>query len=80
MFFVHFNPKKVLFHPNLSQPDPQGMDKTTDVGPMVTREAKVRAEMLIQQGIEDGAKCVLDGRNVKVSQLQCELHLKHVTT
>ena len=43
-----------------------GMDKDTDVGPVVTVESMQRIENLIQQGIEDGAKCILDGRGVKV--------------
>lgn len=44
-----------------------GIDTTTDVGPLITKESKARVEMLIAQGIEDGAICMLDGRGVKVS-------------
>lgn len=43
-----------------------GMDPTTDVGPLITKDAKKRAEGLIEQGIKDGAKLLLDGRGVKV--------------
>ncbi len=38
-----------------------------DVGPLISREAKARCERLIQSGIDQGAKCLLDGRGVKVS-------------
>jgi len=39
----------------------------TDLGPLITQEAKERVKLLIQIGINEGAKCVLDGRNVKVA-------------
>jgi len=43
-----------------------GMDASTDVGPVISKESKQRIESLIQQGIDSGAKCLLDGRGVKV--------------
>jgi malonate-semialdehyde dehydrogenase (acetylating)/methylmalonate-semialdehyde dehydrogenase len=43
-----------------------GIDATTDVGPVITPESKARVEYLIQAGVEDGAKLLLDGRGVKV--------------
>jgi malonate-semialdehyde dehydrogenase (acetylating)/methylmalonate-semialdehyde dehydrogenase len=43
-----------------------GMDVHTDVGPLISRESKHRVETLIQQGVDDGAKLLLDGRGVKV--------------
>jgi malonate-semialdehyde dehydrogenase (acetylating)/methylmalonate-semialdehyde dehydrogenase len=42
-----------------------GMSETTDVGPVITAESKARVESLIQAGIDDGAKLLLDGRGVK---------------
>ena len=44
-----------------------GMDPSTDIGPLVTADAKTRVEALITAGIAHGANCVLDGRNFKVS-------------
>ncbi|EIE22494.1 methylmalonate semi-aldehyde dehydrogenase [Coccomyxa subellipsoidea C-169] len=38
----------------------------TDVGPLITPEAKDRAANLIQSGLDQGAKLLLDGRGVKV--------------
>jgi len=44
------------------------MNEKTDMGPVVTRSAKERISSNIVQGIEDGAKPVLDGRQVKVAE------------
>eukprot|EP00882_Tetradesmus_deserticola_P001537 GHRQ01001659.1.p1 GENE.GHRQ01001659.1~~GHRQ01001659.1.p1 ORF type:complete len:535 (+),score=220.22 GHRQ01001659.1:200-1804(+) len=43
-----------------------GMEPDADVGPMITPQAKQRAEALIQAGIDQGAQCLLDGRGVVV--------------
>jgi malonate-semialdehyde dehydrogenase (acetylating) / methylmalonate-semialdehyde dehydrogenase len=43
-----------------------GMDPSTDVGPLITKESKRRVEFLIQAGVDDGAQLLLDGRNVVV--------------
>lgn len=43
-----------------------GMDASTDVGPLISKESKARVEQLIQAGVDDGAQLLLDGRNVKV--------------
>jgi malonate-semialdehyde dehydrogenase (acetylating)/methylmalonate-semialdehyde dehydrogenase len=43
-----------------------GMAKGVEVGPVITGESKSRIEMLIQNGINDGAKLLLDGRNIQV--------------
>ena len=43
-----------------------GNDPKTDVGPVVSVDARKRVESLIAAGIEDGATCLLDGRNIKV--------------
>ncbi len=44
----------------------QGTDKSADVGPVVTPEAKLRIEELIQSGIDEGAYVLLDGRGLKM--------------
>eukprot|EP01132_Coremiostelium_polycephalum_P000608 gene608-756_t len=43
-----------------------GACSDADLGPVISPEAKNRIHALIQKGIDEGAKCVLDGRNVKV--------------
>ncbi|XDV43559.1 hypothetical protein PO909_012023 [Leuciscus waleckii] len=37
-----------------------------DVGPLISPQAKERVNSLIQSGVDEGAKLLLDGRNVKV--------------
>lgn len=36
------------------------------MGPLISPQAKERVEFLIQTGVQEGAKVLLDGRNVKV--------------
>lgn len=43
-----------------------GLDSKTEVGPLISAESKQRVERLIEQGVKDGAKLLLDGRGVKV--------------
>jgi malonate-semialdehyde dehydrogenase (acetylating)/methylmalonate-semialdehyde dehydrogenase len=43
-----------------------GMNKGVDMGPVITRESKERIEKLIQKGLDEGAKLLLDGRNIKI--------------
>lgn len=45
----------------------EGFQKGAEMGPIVTSQDKKRIEGLITQGIEEGAKAVVDGRNYKVS-------------
>lgn len=45
-----------------------GFEPNTDVGPLISPEAKIRVESLIEAGIQAGATCDLDGRNVKVAK------------
>ena len=43
-----------------------GFEPDADLGPLISRDAKARVEKLIQSGVEQGAKLVLDGRNPSV--------------
>ena len=43
-----------------------GTEKGADIGPVISRQAKVRIESLIAQGVAQGAKLELDGRGTKV--------------
>ena len=40
-----------------------GLDPAVQMGPVITHESKARIENLIGQGVKDGAKLLLDGRN-----------------
>eukprot|EP00761_Pharyngomonas_kirbyi_P011568 gb/GECH01011593.1/.p1 GENE.gb/GECH01011593.1/~~gb/GECH01011593.1/.p1 ORF type:complete len:529 (+),score=130.93 gb/GECH01011593.1/:1-1587(+) len=44
-----------------------GFEEGADVGPMISPEAKERAEKIIQTAHDEGAQVPLDGRGVKVS-------------
>ncbi len=43
-----------------------GTDKAADLGPLVSKVARARVEGLIQSGVDQGARLLLDGRGVKV--------------
>jgi malonate-semialdehyde dehydrogenase (acetylating)/methylmalonate-semialdehyde dehydrogenase len=43
-----------------------GLDKGVQMGPVITRESKQRIESLIDRGVGEGAKPVVDGRNTKI--------------
>ncbi|KAI9143101.1 Aldehyde/histidinol dehydrogenase [Paraphysoderma sedebokerense] len=43
-----------------------GLEPNTDLGPLITKEAKQRVERIIQSAKEEGAEIVLDGRGIKV--------------
>jgi malonate-semialdehyde dehydrogenase (acetylating) / methylmalonate-semialdehyde dehydrogenase len=43
-----------------------GVEKNTDLGPVVSKNAKHRILGLVEDGIQEGAKLELDGRGIKV--------------
>jgi len=43
-----------------------GTEKGADLGPVISKQAKQRIESLIDQGVKEGARLELDGRNPKV--------------
>src|SRR4029079_13063160 len=44
-----------------------GTESGADLGPLVSKQAKQRVEGLIEQGVKEGAKLELDGRNAKIA-------------
>ena len=44
-----------------------GLDKETDIGPVVSREALKELVGWIDRGLEEGGELILDGRNVEIS-------------
>jgi malonate-semialdehyde dehydrogenase (acetylating)/methylmalonate-semialdehyde dehydrogenase len=44
-----------------------GTDREADLGPLVSAAARQRVEGLIQQGVDEGAELLLDGRGLKVA-------------
>jgi len=43
-----------------------GMDKTSEMGPLVTKEHLDKVKGYVDLGVEEGAKLVVDGRNLKL--------------
>ncbi|QJR14943.1 CoA-acylating methylmalonate-semialdehyde dehydrogenase [Usitatibacter palustris] len=43
-----------------------GTEKGADLGPVISRQAREKIESLIAQGVKEGAKLDLDGRNPKI--------------
>jgi malonate-semialdehyde dehydrogenase (acetylating)/methylmalonate-semialdehyde dehydrogenase len=44
-----------------------GLDEGVEMGPVISRDSQTRIEGLIQQGADEGAKVLVDGRKVKIS-------------
>src|SRR5271166_1692383 len=53
-----------------------GLDSGVQMGPVITRESKQRIESLIATGVSDGAKPIVDGRNLKVANYESGNFLK----
>lgn len=45
-----------------------GHEPNTDIGPVISKESKKRIEKIIEKSIKEGAKVLLDGRDVKVDK------------
>ncbi|CAG9854898.1 unnamed protein product [Phyllotreta striolata] len=45
-----------------------GHEPGADLGPVISKESKQRILQLVESGIKEGAKCPLDGRNIKVEK------------
>ena len=44
-----------------------GLDEGVQMGPVITPQSQARIEQLIQQGADEGAKVLVDGRHAKIS-------------
>ena len=47
-----------------------GLDDGVEMGPVIRAESKARIEQLIQTGLDDGAKAVVDGRQAHVAKYE----------
>ncbi|MDE0044151.1 MAG: CoA-acylating methylmalonate-semialdehyde dehydrogenase [Candidatus Poribacteria bacterium] len=47
-----------------------GLDEAVEMGPVITKESKTRIEGLIQQGADEGADVVVDGRHPLISDFE----------
>ena len=53
-----------------------GLDEGVEMGPVIRAESKARIEQLIQQGVEEGAKLVVDGRSTRLPSYEKGYFLK----
>ena len=44
-----------------------GLEEGFEMGPVITAESKRRIEQLIQQGVNEGARVLVDGRNARIT-------------
>lgn len=47
-----------------------GLDQGVQMGPVITPQSQTRIEQLIQQGADEGATVLVDGRNAKISDYE----------
>ncbi len=59
--------KEALYEAAKSRSTGYGLDESVEMGPVITAESKTRISGLIDQGIKEGAKLLLDGRDAKIS-------------
>ncbi len=62
-----------------------GMDKSSEMGPLVTKEHLEKVKGYVDLGVKEGAKLVLDGRNLKLQGYENGFYIggclfDHVTT
>ena len=52
-----------------------GLDKTSEMGPLVTKEHLQKVKSYIDIGIKEGAKLIVDGRNIKLQGFENGFYL-----
>tara|TARA_Y100001970_G_scaffold176413_1_gene215014 strand:- start:2540 stop:4033 length:1494 start_codon:yes stop_codon:yes gene_type:complete len=62
-----------------------GIDKTSEMGPLVTKEHLEKVKSYVDLGVKEGAKLILDGRNLKLQGYENGFYIggclfDHVTT
>lgn len=60
------NIKEALFESAKARTTGYGLDESIEMGPVITSESKDRVEHLIEKGVKEGAKVLLDGRKSKI--------------
>lgn len=61
------NIKEALYESAKKRTTGFGLDETMEMGPVITKESRARVESLIEKGVSEGAKILLDGRNASIS-------------
>jgi malonate-semialdehyde dehydrogenase (acetylating)/methylmalonate-semialdehyde dehydrogenase len=61
------NIKEALYESAKKRSTGFGLDEKIEMGPVITSQSRSRVEQLIEQGVSEGGKVLLDGRNPKIS-------------
>ncbi len=61
------NIKEALYESAKKRTTGFGLDEKIEMGPVITKESRTRVESLIEKGISEGGKVLLDGRNATIS-------------
>jgi malonate-semialdehyde dehydrogenase (acetylating)/methylmalonate-semialdehyde dehydrogenase len=59
--------KEALYESAKSRTTGYGLDESMEMGPVITAESRQRVEQLVEQGIGEGGRVLLDGRKPQVS-------------
>lgn len=60
------NIKEALYESARARTTGYGLDEKVEMGPVITSESRSRVEHLIEKGVREGAKILLDGRKAKI--------------
>lgn len=60
------NIKEALYESAKKRTTGFGLDEKMEMGPVISSESRTRVERLIEQGVSEGGKVLLDGRNAKI--------------
>jgi malonate-semialdehyde dehydrogenase (acetylating)/methylmalonate-semialdehyde dehydrogenase len=61
------NIKEALYESAKKRTTGFGLDEKIEMGPVISSQSRSRVEQLIEQGVSEGGKVLLDGRNAKIS-------------
>lgn len=59
--------RDVLYETAKKRTTGYGLLENTEMGPVITRESRTRVEQLIDKGVQEGARLLLDGRHPRIS-------------
>ena len=55
-----------------------GLDKNSEMGPLVTKEHLEKVKGYVDLGVKEGAKLVVDGRNIKLQGYEKGFYMEDV--
>lgn len=58
--------KESLYEAARARTTGYGLDETVEMGPVITSESRSRVEQLIEQGVREGGRVLLDGREARI--------------